>query len=123
MGRVQHGSRTKGSAKSQGKARKTKRYTRDLDQIHGDLSNPSSLPVGEVGDTDLPGEGKFYCTECARHFIDEGTRAKHRRSKVHRRRVKELKDEPYDLKEAEMAAGLGTDNSRHTMVADMVVEA
>lgn len=37
-------------------------------------------------DDDLPGQGQFYCTPCARHFIDEQTRAVHVKSKLHKRR-------------------------------------
>ena len=37
-------------------------------------------------DDDLPGQGQFYCTPCARHFTDQQTKATHIRSKLHKRR-------------------------------------
>lgn len=114
MGRVQHGSRTKGSAKSQLKSFKTKRYARDLDQIAYDLSlahavrslpNPSvagasgaRVKVDQVFggkaygtvtnevDEDTPGMGDFPCVECARFFADALSLQGHLKSKVHKRR-------------------------------------
>ncbi|KAI8891126.1 hypothetical protein K501DRAFT_289744 [Backusella circina FSU 941] len=58
-------------------------------------------------DTDLPGLGQHYCVECARHFISDSAYSIHLRSKLHKRRVKKLQDEPYTQAEADAAAGLG----------------
>lgn len=60
----------------------------------------------------LTGGGDFPCIECSRHFISQDALEKHRTTKIHRRRLKELRDEPYSQKEADAAAGLGTDNGR-----------
>lgn len=61
---------------------------------------------------DLPGFGQFYCIECAKWFESETNLAKHRSGKPHKRRVKQLKEEPYSQKEAEAAIGLTTDNGK-----------
>ena len=61
-----------------------------------------------------------YCLECARWFVDETTLAKHRGSKVHKRRsntcsfgadgrLKQLDEAVYTQKDAEAAIGLSTD--------------
>ena len=94
---------------------KTKARTKDLDQIHSDLSQNPQFPL----DPDLPGLGQHYCVHCARHFISTGDLGVHLRTKLHKKRyfvviyknrIKVLKEEPYTQKEAEAAAGLGTDN-------------
>eukprot|EP01147_Barroeca_monosierra_P010638 gene10638-2753_t len=86
----------------------TKRRTKDVDQVHEDLK-PKHIAkhVNQPADYDLPGMGQFYCVHCARHFIDEFTLEAHRKSKVHKRRLKQLSETPYTQKEAEAAAGLG----------------
>jgi bud site selection protein 20 len=58
------------------------------------------------------GAGDFPCVECSRYFISPEALAGHTKTKLHRRRLKQLKDEPYSQKEAEAAAGLGRDNRR-----------
>ncbi|KAL7747662.1 hypothetical protein RI367_006951 [Sorochytrium milnesiophthora] len=87
----------------------TKNRTKDLDQIHDDLKKKEALKTQEPN-IELPGLGQHYCVECAKHFIDDKTLQDHTKSKVHRRRVKELKDGPYTQKDAEEAVGLKTDN-------------
>jgi bud site selection protein 20 len=95
---------------------KTRRHTRDIDQIHADLHSPKHL--AQYQDTkaaeDLPGLGRYYCTECAKWFEGENSLVAHRRGKGHKRRVRQLKEEPYSQKEAEAAVGLYTDNGKHT---------
>ena len=80
-----------------------------MDQIHEDLK-PTSVQklANQPVDYELPGMGQFYCLQCARHFVDEHTLVAHRKSKVHKRRVKQLSETPYTQKEADAAAGLGT---------------
>lgn len=91
--------------------KKTRRYTRDLDQIHADQQSKKHLQ--QFKDTkaleDLPGFGEFYCTECAKWFESETNYQKHGKGKPHKRRVRQLKEEPYSQKEAEAAIGLTTD--------------
>ncbi|KAI9502904.1 hypothetical protein GGI25_003179 [Coemansia spiralis] len=93
---------------------KTKRRTKDLDQIQDDLKpeNKARL-LSQDADEDLPGLGQFYCVECAKYFVDDRTRLEHRRSREHKRRLRDLKEPAYTQKEAEAAAGLSTDNG-HT---------
>uniref|UniRef100_A0AAF5RT56 Zinc finger protein 593 homolog n=1 Tax=Wuchereria bancrofti TaxID=6293 RepID=A0AAF5RT56_WUCBA len=59
-------------------------------------------------DLDLPGDGQFYCVECDRHFIDEKSLRSHRSSKVHRQRLKRLREPVYTQHEAEESVGLKT---------------
>ncbi|KAI6228862.1 Zinc finger protein-like protein [Aphelenchoides fujianensis] len=86
-----------------------KRKHKDLDQIHEDLKpwKVARLTTAHPVDVDLPGEGQFYCVECARYLVDQETLDKHRKSKVHKQQVKRLKDVPYTQAEAEAAGGLG----------------
>ena len=93
---------------------KTRRHTRDLDQVHADINSKKHLQ--QYHDTkapeDLPGFGQWYCVECAKWFESETNLAKHGKGKPHKRRVRQLKEEPYNQKEAEAAIGLTTDNGR-----------
>ncbi|VDN55922.1 unnamed protein product [Dracunculus medinensis] len=83
-----------------------KRKGKDFDEIASDLREGKRTKFSQL-DADLPGDGQFYCIECSRYFIDEATIIKHKNSKIHRRRVKALMEEPYSQREAERAAGLG----------------
>ncbi|CAZ82689.1 unnamed protein product [Tuber melanosporum] len=89
---------------------KTKRRTRDMDQVHSDLRDPKQLAQLKalVPDEDKPGLGQFHCVECAKYFESEWNMVQHRRGKNHKRRVRLLKEEPYSQKEADAAAGIGT---------------
>ncbi|KAI9680753.1 MAG: Bud site selection protein 20 [Caeruleum heppii] len=110
---------------------KTKRRTRDLDQVHADLRDPKHLAQHQAtkAKEDLPGLGEWYCRECAKHYASGNSIAQHRRSKKHKRRydqprshlcfhgirliafsLRMLLEEPYSQKEAEAAAGLGSYN-------------
>ncbi|KAI9269793.1 hypothetical protein BY458DRAFT_436532, partial [Sporodiniella umbellata] len=63
--------------------------------------------------TDLPGFGQHYCVECARHFTNDTHLQEHLKSKLHKRRVKKLQDEPYTQEEADRAAGISApDNGK-----------
>ncbi|ROT37908.1 hypothetical protein SODALDRAFT_333674 [Sodiomyces alkalinus F11] len=96
---------------------KTRRKTRDLDQIKADLLSPKHLQ--QYKDTkateDLPALGQHYCIECAKWFESETNLVQHTRGKPHKRKVKELRDDPYTQKEAEAAVGLRTDNKGPAM--------
>ncbi|KAI1646913.1 hypothetical protein F4815DRAFT_274529 [Daldinia loculata] len=91
---------------------KTRRKTRDLDQIKADLLSPKHLAQFKnlKAPEDLPALGKWYCTECAKWYDTEDNLVVHRKGKPHKRRVKQLREEPYTQKEAEAAIGLRTDN-------------
>ncbi|XP_048469033.1 zinc finger protein 593 isoform X2 [Rhincodon typus] len=73
--------------KSVSKQWKTKRRTKDLDQIHEDMKpeNADKLLHQEI-DYDAIGNAQFYCLHCA---------------------LKQLSEEPYTQEEAERAAGMG----------------
>ena len=89
---------------------KTKKRTRDIDQVHEDLKNPerfSNLPKDE----DLPGEGQNYCVSCARYFQTSGALAAHLETKVHKRRLKMALDDPHTQETAEAAIGYSTARS------------
>lgn len=50
----------------------------------GKLSYPLGSPFTDVNMVSRLGQ--YYCTPCARHFIDATTRDLHVRTKVHKRR-------------------------------------
>ncbi|KAI5960284.1 uncharacterized protein KGF55_004576 [Candida pseudojiufengensis] len=87
---------------------KTKRRTRDLDLIYDDLSTTQSInnlknqPLDEY----KPGLGQYYCIECAKYFENQISLDRHQKSKIHKRRVKILKERPYTPLEAEAASGV-----------------
>jgi len=93
---------------------KTRRKTRDIDQIKADLLSPKHLAQWKETKAaeDLPSLGRFYCTECAKWFDTETNLVGHQKGKPHKRRVKQLREEPFTQKEAEAAVGLRTDNNR-----------
>jgi len=88
---------------------RTKRRTKDLDQIDQDIQpeNAEKL-VNQDVDLDKPGSAQFYCIHCARYFINDPALQDHFKTKVHKRRLKALELEPYSIEESERAAGLGS---------------
>ncbi|XP_030075278.1 zinc finger protein 593 [Microcaecilia unicolor] len=88
---------------------KTKRRVKDLDQIHQDMKpeNAQKLLHQEV-DYDVTGNAQHYCLHCARYFADFRSLKDHFKTKVHKRRLKQLREEPYTQEEAERAAGMGS---------------
>ncbi|KAI8916731.1 hypothetical protein DFJ77DRAFT_461058 [Powellomyces hirtus] len=91
------------------RAKRTRARVKDLDQIHTDLENPDQYKNTEL-DADLPGMGQHYCIQCARYFTEATSLADHYKTKLHKKRLKVLKEEPYTQRDAEAAAGLFTDN-------------
>ncbi|KAF9339760.1 CG3224-like protein [Linnemannia elongata] len=106
MGRLRRSRVHKGIRDIQRKYR-TKRYMRDIDQIHGDIQpeNAGKFEKPEL-DPELPGQGQFYCIQCAKHYINQESLAEHQKGKIHKKRCKLLKEEPYSQAEADAAAGL-----------------
>ncbi|XP_033125123.1 zinc finger protein 593-like [Anneissia japonica] len=95
---------------------RTRRKTKDLDQIHEDLElNNKEKLLHQTIDYDKPGSGQFYCLTCARYFISKNALHEHFRTKLHKRRLKALQTEPYTEKEAEAAAGMGSYHPRKQM--------
>lgn len=86
---------------------KTKRRTKNIDQVFTDLSTPQSIQTlkSQPMQEDKPGLGQHYCIECARYFQNEVVLRGHQKTKVHKRRVKLIKEGPYTQLEAEAAAG------------------
>jgi bud site selection protein 20 len=111
--------------------KKTRRYTRDVDQSYADLHNPRHLEryLDTKNTEDLPALGQHYCLECSKWFDSAVNLESHRRGKPHKRRsgasgllnrthlsrLKQLKEEPHTQKEAEAAIGLRTDNRQRAL--------
>ncbi|XP_015112520.1 zinc finger protein 593 [Diachasma alloeum] len=90
------------------KGAKTKRKTKDLDEIDEDLKDDNARKLlNQEIDFDKPGSAQYYCIHCARYFINERALEDHFTTKVHKRRMKALEDEPYTIEESERAAGHG----------------
>ena len=51
------------------------------------------------------GGGQFYVWQTGKHFISADAVDKHKKSRMYRRRLEELKQEQYTMDEAERAAG------------------
>jgi bud site selection protein 20 len=65
MGRVGRKKHHKGDKPMKEKYR-TKRKTKDIDQIHEDLKPENAAKLlNQPADFDLPGNAQFYCLECA----------------------------------------------------------
>ena len=88
---------------------RTKRRTKDLDQIDADLGEGKveKLLAQEV-DFDKAGLGQFYCVHCAKDFINPRAFQDHVKGKPHKRRLHALKTDPYTAEEANRAAGKKT---------------
>jgi len=107
MGRVRVSRRKTSKNKQYKKSHKTDNRARDVDQVQDDLKKEmdSGTKMHFDIDDDLPGLGQFYCTPCARHFADQTTLDTHKRTKVHKRRLKDVAQEQYTQAEADAAAG------------------
>lgn len=86
---------------------KTKRRTRDLDLVYGDLATTESVRAlkNQPLDETKPGLGQYYCVECAKYFENQISLDRHTKGKIHKRRVKDLKLRPYTPLESEACAG------------------
>lgn len=102
-------SRKKGSSakkKEFKKSNRTRRRSKDLDQIHEDLrAQTAGIPL--PFDADLPGGGQFPCVPCALWMKDDAALQQHARTKNHKKRLRLLKEVPYTVQESEAAAGMG----------------
>lgn len=101
-------SRTHKGRKAFSKSCRTRRRTKDLDQVQQDLQKGDTL-VHEY-DEDLPGGGQFPCIPCAKHFQSATDLAEHCRGKTHKKRLRLLKEPAYTHAEAEAAGGLSTES-------------
>ncbi|CAI8014685.1 Zinc finger protein 593 [Geodia barretti] len=83
---------------------RTKRRTKDLDEVLEDMQK--SLPRRHTAD--VPGSGQHYCLMCSRTFMDGKAVKSHRNSKPHKQRLRSLMEPAYTQREAECAAGKGS---------------
>ncbi|KAF9465492.1 hypothetical protein BDZ94DRAFT_1160032 [Collybia nuda] len=121
MGRLRR-SRTHHARRDVHRSNRTRVRSRDLDLIQLidlDPKNRAALEAQPL-DFEKPGLGQHYCVECAKYYETDAALQSHWRSKVHKRRCKELKEPAYTIEEAERAAGLGREGKRPT--ASMPVE-
>jgi bud site selection protein 20 len=77
-------------------------------KIDLDLKKNADELLNQEVDLDKPGFAQNYCLHCAKYFIDERALSDHFKTKVHKRRMKALQDEPYTEREAALAAGHGS---------------
>ncbi|KAG2011146.1 hypothetical protein CC2G_011295 [Coprinopsis cinerea AmutBmut pab1-1] len=113
MGRLRR-SRAHHARRDVKRASRTRARTKDLDQIQLidlDPKNRAALEAQPL-DYEKPGLAQHYCVECAKYFETDNALQSHWRSKVHKRRLKQLKEPAYTIEESEMAAGLGRENKR-----------
>lgn len=87
---------------------KTKRRTKDLDVIFQELSSKEKIQqlLNQPLDETKPGLGQHYCIHCAKYMESAMALKTHLKSKVHKRRVKELKSMPYTQEVADAASGV-----------------
>lgn len=94
----------------------------DHDQIQENLQDEkkyNALTQPDHLDVDKPGLGLFYCIECDRHFPTESDRTVHRKSKLHKRIAKRMREEKaYTVEEANWAGGVGVDNRQRRPVQE-----
>ncbi|KAF8879161.1 hypothetical protein BD779DRAFT_1447181 [Infundibulicybe gibba] len=115
MGRLRR-SRVHNARRDVHRASRTRVRTRDLDQIQLidlDPKNRAALEAQPL-DFEKPGLAQHYCVECAKYYETDSALQSHWRSKVHKRRCKQLKEPAYTIEEAERAAGLGREGKRPT---------
>ena len=98
-------------------ARTRARPARDLDQIQLIDLEPEKRASLEAQplDHELPGLGQHYCVECARYMETDAALQTHWKSKVHKRRCKQLREPAYTIEESELAAGLGREERKPTV--------
>ncbi|KAK4464248.1 hypothetical protein QBC42DRAFT_263790 [Cladorrhinum samala] len=103
---------------------KTRRKTRDIDQIARDVLSPRHLELFKQtkANEDLPGLGRHYCVECAKWFDTEFTLVSHRKGKPHKRQLKQLREGAFTHEESMMAAGLRVDNGPEKPKTEMEVD-
>ncbi|KAJ7349576.1 hypothetical protein DFH08DRAFT_913810 [Mycena albidolilacea] len=97
------------------KAARTRVRTRDLDQIQ--LLDLDPKLEAQPLDFEKPGLAQHYCVECAKYYETDAALTSHWRSKVHKRRCKQLKEPAYTIEESERAAGLGRAERKPPTVA------
>lgn len=85
----------------------------DADQINEMLTAEKLKQIeNRKADPFLPGEGKFYCLVCDKHFIDANAYKTHERGGQHRLRLREVREGGFNPREALKSLGKATDNGR-----------
>ncbi|KAH7878814.1 hypothetical protein F5879DRAFT_351976 [Lentinula edodes] len=123
MGRLRR-SRVHNARRDVHRATRTRARAKDLDQIQLidlDPKNRAALEAQPL-DFEKPGLAQHYCVECAKYYETDAALGSHWRSKIHKRRVKQLKEPAYTIEEAERAAGLGRENKRSSTTGAMAVD-
>ncbi|KAM0749519.1 hypothetical protein T439DRAFT_327206 [Meredithblackwellia eburnea MCA 4105] len=114
MGRLRRSRTHSNPKKNQAPGQKTRRYKRDIDQIHDDLKDGGKQKfmdeLAKKDLEDLPGMAQHGCLPCSRYFATPEALVTHKAGKPHKRRLKKLEEEPYTIEESRRAAGLGVDN-------------
>ncbi|KAJ7749772.1 hypothetical protein B0H14DRAFT_2982766 [Mycena olivaceomarginata] len=118
MGRLRR-SRVHNARRDVHRAARTRVRTRDLDQIQLLDLDPKRRAELEAQPLDFekPGLAQHYCVECAKYYETDAALTSHWRSKVHKRRCKQLKEPAYTIEESERAAGLGRAEKKPPTVA------
>ncbi|KAF5381436.1 hypothetical protein D9757_009040 [Collybiopsis confluens] len=120
MGRLRR-SRVHNARRDVHRATRTRARGKDLDQIQLidlDPKNRAALESQSL-DFEKPGLAQHYCVECAKYYETDAALRSHWRSKIHKRRCKQLKEPAYTIEESERAAGLGREGKRAT-ITDLV---
>ncbi|POY73375.1 hypothetical protein BMF94_3712 [Rhodotorula taiwanensis] len=117
MGRNRRSRTHSNPKKNQAPNQKTKRYGRDIDQIHDDMKDKGKQKFLEdlrkKDLEDIPGMAEHTCVACARYFADAAALETHVRGKPHKRQLKKLEEEPYSIEESRRAVGLGVDKGEY----------
>jgi bud site selection protein 20 len=108
MGQVQKRKKDRSKNKQYKKAKRTKRRTKDLDQIEDDVKKTEEIKGYKIAVDveDVPGRGEFFCIHCDRYFISQKVLDNHMKSKPHKSRVRRLKLGAHTQEIADLAAGL-----------------
>ncbi|KAH6910486.1 hypothetical protein BKA70DRAFT_1185926 [Coprinopsis sp. MPI-PUGE-AT-0042] len=108
MGRLRR-SRAHHARRDVHRAARTRVRGRDLDQIQLIDLDPKNRAALEAQPIDLerPGLGQHYCVECAKYYETDNALQSHWRSKVHKRRLKQLREPAYTIEEAGTSSGTG----------------
>ncbi|GJQ10119.1 hypothetical protein GpartN1_g1910.t1 [Galdieria partita] len=89
---------------------------RHVDQIKEEIEKKGviqAMTEHTAVDLELPGLGQYYCLPCDRYFVSNDALNRHYKTKAHKRRLKDLQETSYSIREAEAAGGLSTpDNGR-----------
>ena len=92
MGKPQRRTRTSVKDKQGTKSRRTRRRTKDIDQIQDEIARVSKLAAADGAsahrpiDPEKPGLGQFLCVYCDQYFISDAVMKEHLRSKPHKKR-------------------------------------